>query len=715
MLEDLSEPEQRLSEAFSRGEPLDLRTGDPAADDPAHGSGWGPERTVRAELLASLLRDATVAERGNPRGLRLIGARVTGGLSLDFAEVACVVVLTGCWFEERPTAEWARLRSFDLSGSALPGLNADSAEFDGHLRLDRCQARDCLDLGAAQVKGDLFLRGADLADVNAERLHIGGSLRGRGLKTHGDLCLDAARIGGSADLADATFANPGETALQAARLGVEGDLCLDGGVVRGRIRLGGATIGGDLLARSGFTAEGSLYLRGARIGGLLDLSGASLAEDDDHALQADRLTCEGGVLCRNLTARGGARFVDADLSTVLDLAGARLSSTGQAPFDGSALTVRGPLLCDKGFVIDGAMILAHAGITGDMILDDAVLTNPGGEALPAHSLTVGGGLRARRASVEGTIVLRTARITGDLTIADATLDAKGADGPVLGCTDIEIGGALMAKDATVLGEIMLAGGTVKGVVNLIGARLAHPGGIALRAEQARITELHLRPRVPIEGGIDLRNARLGALRDAPDSYLAAAAIHLDGMTFDALDPATPVRQRLRLLKRTGGPGPGSGPGSGPAYLPQPYEQLASAYRRLGHDAEARKVLLAKQRRRRATLGPLGRIWGWLQDVTVGYGYQPLLPALWLIALLAAGTLAFALDAPRAAERGKGPEFNPFLYTLDLLLPIIDFGQEKAFAPSGVWQWLAAVLIAAGWILATTVLAGMTRALSRSTA
>jgi hypothetical protein len=32
------------------------------------------------------------------------------------------------------------------------------------------------------------------------------------------------------------------------------------------------------------------------------------------------------------------------------------------------------------------------------------------------------------------------------------------------------------------------------------------------------------------------------------------------------------------------------------------------------------------------------------------------------------------------ESGKGPVFNPVTYTLDLLLPIIDFGQEKAFSP-----------------------------------
>jgi hypothetical protein len=54
-----------------------------------------------------------------------------------------------------------------------------------------------------------------------------------------------------------------------------------------------------------------------------------------------------------------------------------------------------------------------------------------------------------------------------------------------------------------------------------------------------------------------------------------------------------------------------------------------------------------------------------------------------------------------------------VYTLDLLLPVIDFGQEHAYQPRGAAQWLAYGLIAAGWILATTVAAGLTRVLNRT--
>jgi hypothetical protein len=85
---------------------------------------------------------------------------------------------------------------------------------------------------------------------------------------------------------------------------------------------------------------------------------------------------------------------------------------------------------------------------------------------------------------------------------------------------------------------------------------------------------------------------------------------------------------------------------------------------------------------------------------------------WLLALLLLGTVVYGLHHPSPVEPGKAPDFHAAVYTLDLLLPIIDFGQDKAFTPQGAYQWLSYLLIAAGWLLATTVVAGITRAVSR---
>jgi hypothetical protein len=57
-------------------------------------------------------------------------------------------------------------------------------------------------------------------------------------------------------------------------------------------------------------------------------------------------------------------------------------------------------------------------------------------------------------------------------------------------------------------------------------------------------------------------------------------------------------------------------------------------------------------------------------------------------------------------------WNPFLFTLDQLIPIVDFGNKNRWALTGASQWLAATLQAAGWLLATTVATAVTRILRR---
>jgi hypothetical protein len=56
---------------------------------------------------------------------------------------------------------------------------------------------------------------------------------------------------------------------------------------------------------------------------------------------------------------------------------------------------------------------------------------------------------------------------------------------------------------------------------------------------------------------------------------------------------------------------------------------------------------------------------------------------------------------------KAPAFHALAYTLDVLLPIVDLGQEKARIPQDwaqAWAWF---LIAAGWFLTTAAVAGLT--------
>jgi len=221
--------------------------------------------------------------------------------------------------------------------------------------------------------------------------------------------------------------------------------------------------------------------------------------------------------------------------------------------------------------------------------------------------------------------------------------------------------------------------------------------VAVWAEQLQARELMLQTAQPADGTIDLRDARIGVLHDDPATW--PAAVRLEGLAYDSLDPPLTGSQRLGWLTRDRG-----------GYVPGAYEQLDSMYQRLGDGEQARVIRLAKQRRRRQTLPPATRAWGYLQDWTVGYGYRPGRAAADLMLPWVAGSLAFSLHHPPPAVGADPRTFQPVIYALGLLLPVVDFQQEDTFTPQGAQSWLAFLLIAAGWILTTTVAAAIVRGL-----
>jgi hypothetical protein len=179
-------------------------------------------------------------------------------------------------------------------------------------------------------------------------------------------------------------------------------------------------------------------------------------------------------------------------------------------------------------------------------------------------------------------------------------------------------------------------------------------------------------------------------------------MEIDGFEYGRLRPAVavPVRKRIAWLRR-----------SAHGYAPQPYECLIAAYRADGLVQEANRVALAHQVARRRRLGWPGRVAGGVLLVTAGYGYRTWLALLWLGGLAAIGAFAFSRGEPVPRTAAAVP-FSPFLYTMDLLLPIGDFGQEVAWRFDGHLQWLAWSCVLAGWLLTSAVVAGLARTVNR---
>lgn len=367
--------------------------------------------------------------------------------------------------------------------------------------------------------------------------------------------------------------------------------------------------------------------------------------------------------------------------------------------------------------------------------------------LTAHAMRVDGVLRMTRSRFRGVVRLAGAKISGSLFMEGAEIIAPDAEEPVLQLNQAAVGDDLRAVGLRTQGQIRLSGASVAGSVDLNTAHLSNPGGSAVDAEILAVEGNVLVREAHVEGWVGLRGARIAGRLDLSHTTLSnpgnpALLASSSTMGNSGCARARPCRGDSccavrrstscgwsRRCCRTRSPSPASPtPRSsrtspptmrltmlerdGDGYVPHAYEELAAAYRRVGDDYAARNVQLAKQRRLRGTLRWYYRIWGYVQDATVGYGFRPLRACAWLLSLLAIGSLAYGLHQPHALKASETPHFNPVFYTLDLLLPVVSFGQEEAFAPDGWYQYLAYGLIITGWILATTVVTGVTRSVSR---
>ena len=282
-------------------------------------------------------------------------------------------------------------------------------------------------------------------------------------------------------------------------------------------------------------------------------------------------------------------------------------------------------------------------------------------------------------------------------------------GRALNADGLTVDANLFLRSAEVTGEVALPGARVGGQLDCEGATLSNPGGPALNLEQALVTaEVLMRP-AQLDGSINLTAARVGGWYD--DRRTWPMALNLEGFVYDAIDaPAVTPKQRLGWLRL-----------NQDGYLPQPYEQLASVYRRAGNDQAARSVAIAKQQARRAQarrwwVRAPSRAWSFVLRWTIGYGYRPVLALPYLAGLFVIGWVVFGHAYPTELRPAKsGPEqpgFNPARYTLDLLLPVANLHQRDAFVPHGYAAWWAFGLTLASWLLAAVVVAGLTGVFKR---
>ncbi|PWI43447.1 oxidoreductase [Streptomyces sp. ICBB 8177] len=392
-------------------------------------------------------------------------------------------------------------------------------------------------------------------------------------------------------------------------------------------------------------------------------------------VEAARVATSGDLCLAHCEVPGGIRLTDAKVGTDLLISGlvvGRGRSGHCVAADGLTVAqdVEAELLC-----ADGEFSLRSARIGGRLSLRGSTLRNPHGRYA----------LNAARVTVEHTLYLSSGHLSGP---------AGGGTPPA----------GVRTRRFVCEGGLRLDDGRFGNGIIADRASFLLAGDQQLSLRRVQTPELRLTLQEPPTGRVSLAGARIGTLTDTPDSWPGAGGIDLTGCVYETLSARGPFPLAARLAWLAD---------ATPEYSPGPYETLAQSLRAGGEDSEAREVLLAKQRRRRETLPLAGTVWGWLQDVTVGYGYRPGRAALWMAVLWALGTVYFAAHPiPTPVDEQAWPHWNPLLFTLDLLLPVVDLGQSNAWRLTGTGQWVAAVLTLLGWVLASTVVTGVSRLLRR---
>ncbi len=394
--------------------------------------------------------------------------------------------------------------------------------------------------------------------------------------------------------------------------------------------------------------------------------------------------------------------------------------------EGDRLTVKGGVFLRDGFEAQGDVRLLGATIGGNLDCSSGALHNPDGTALNADGLTVKGGVHLRDGfEAQGDVRLLGATIGGDLTCSSGAL--HNPDGTALNADGLTVKGTLFLREATVT------------------------------------------------GAIDLTTARMGTLVDDKGCWESGDHL-LDGLHYDRIIGPMDARSRIAWLNSQRGDQL-----SADDFKPQPWEQLAKVLREMGHTGAAAEVAIAKQEamRKADQIGQrhvktfeghrfpairnrieriwnpaanvLSRIWHRTYGSLAGYGYRPQRIIYLTTALIGLSTFFFWTGAqhglvgpsdplihlqpslahcrPDAFPWTSGvncavpPEystFHPFLYTIDVTLPLVDLHQEADWGPivvddrgNTLWggrllRWLMWFDIIFGWLASLMFVAIVSR-------
>jgi hypothetical protein len=715
----------------------------------------GGRRTVQAASLRRCCRE--LASETDPRGIRLVGATITGQLDLAGLEVRFPLRFEDCVFDTALVVEGAELFGLALTGCALPGLLGNGVRIRRDLDLSRSQLTGAhrtsastsqtsaiwlceSDIGGRLLCVDTVIDGLGGRAMQADRLHVGGSVRLlHGFSARGQVRLIGAQLDGSLDLVGAQLECPAGTALDLGEAVIGGTVFLINDVqgrapvIRGRVDLGLARISGQLfiynavLENRGPEPNERGYSRPAARGCAINAPGLTVGAE---------VTFDG-----DCQIAGSVDLSMCEVSGVIIGGQCALTAPGTSALRLTNAQVRGDVKVEAGARVAGTVRLAGAVIHGMLTLSGIISAPERRSAVGATALVVDGDVDLTGLHTTG----------GRVNFRSATLGSLAADGALLDNPD---GYSISLNQAVVKGSVRLVDGfssiglvvlnraTIEGRLQCTGGSFSCPAPGYRNARGHAIEAISANVRGGIDLGwstvtpsVDFTNATTTFLADDPVTWPPSFVI--SGLSYDRFERPQgaaharvwdPAARRAWLDRQEGESGP--------------YEQAARVFRQHGYITEAEEILMAQRRRARQVEGSGGaalrRAADSVYGVTVGYGYRPL-RVLWALAgLLALVMISLAIPAGQATMRatdgngtvysasgrigGTAPGtrrgrvdacgdgdvrcFSPVLYAIDTVIPLISLDQRSTWYPDPhvrggtLMLWWLNIATLLGWLLST---------------
>ncbi len=293
------------------------------SNDPAHADKWDVQRNIRAGLIRWMSVDPDAVRLIDPRGVRVVGAKIVGSLNLAQVHVPFGITLRNCAIPEAMELSSAEISSLDLSGSYTGSIHAEGINVTHQLTLAYgfhmtgiVNLQDSTLGGFGAVDGH-FKYAAEPGDYLAPyRVVLNllyANIKGTayllyGFEADGGVSLFQAKIGGDLACDSGHFLNPGNVAFEASSAEIAGNVFLTT-----------AEVSQNAVAHGGSVkVNGLMYFRGAHVGSafLVDQAIFSGSAGQPHGLSASEMSVRGLFLWRDVTLENGAQ---------LDLRGASLA------------------------------------------------------------------------------------------------------------------------------------------------------------------------------------------------------------------------------------------------------------------------------------------------------------------------------------------------------------------------------------------------------